>query len=231
MKKIVSILALLMGAFAFFASCSDDPDSHTIGVRSVTSNSNLVSYYADQTHDSVNVVSTDSWVANTNCDWINFKQTARPTINYHINYVYGQALTKSECIVINPNTTGQDRTTAITVEANNRTVALQVKQLGNLNITKPARNMTGGTDLFVTKLQRGAGAVKIAFTVYNDAILTTENSWLHVLDNDFAGTRFGQQFEATINYDANATGAERRGAVKLVSVTGATTEIAVVQAK
>ena len=196
MKKIVSILAVLMGTFAFFASCSDDPDSHTIGVRSVTSNSNLVSYYADQTHDSVNVVSTDSWVANTNCDWINFKQTARPTINYHINYVYGQALTKSECIVINPNTTGQDRTTAIIVEANNRTVALQVKQLG-----------------------------------YNDAILTTENSWLHVLDNDFAGTRFGQQFEATINYDANATGAERRGAVKLVSVTGATTEIAVVQAK
>ena len=73
--------------------------------------------------------------------------------------------------------------------------------------------------------------MKIAFTVYNDAILTTENSWLHVPDNDLAGTRFGQQFEATLNYDANATGAERRGAVKLVSVTGATTEIAVVQAK
>ena len=200
MKKIVSILAVLMGAFAFFASCSDDPDSHTIGVRSVTSNSNLVSYYADQAHDSVNVVSTDSWVANTNCDWIKFKQTASQTINYRINYVYGTALTKSECIVINPNTTGQDRTTAITVEANNRTVSLQVKQLGHLNITKPAKNMTGGTDLFAMKLQRGAGAVKIAFTVYHDATLTTETSWLHVSDNVFNGTRFGQQFEATINY-------------------------------
>lgn len=230
MKKLPLFLALTLCASVFLAGCSkDDPDMHTLNIRAVSSDSNPIGYYADQTSDSVEVVSTDSWNANTNCDWIKFRQTALSTVGYKFAYVYGQALSKKERIVLDANTTGEDRMTTINVEANGKKVGLVVKQLGHLNVTEPAKSQTVNTPLFVMRLNGGAASAKVAFTVYDRTRITTEDTWITVSGDVFEGTCKGVAFETSVSLASNTTGVERTGKVTLVSATGAKTDIEVVQ--
>lgn len=229
-KRLAIALAALPCLLALMAGCSnDDPDVHTLNIRAVSSDSNPIAYYADQTADSIEVVSTDTWQANTNCDWIKFRQSSSATIGYTIKYVYGQALSQKERVVIAANTTGEDRTTTVTVDANNKKVGLVVKQFGHLNVTTPAKSQTVNTSQFIMRLKAAATTAKVAFRIYANAQLTTADSWITVPDDVFEASSKGAEHETTISLAANTTGAERTGKITLKSTTGATTDIKVVQ--
>ncbi len=230
MKKLSLALAVMPCLFALLASCSnDDNEFHTLNIRAVSSDSNPIGYYADQTNDSLEVVSSDSWQANTNCDWIKFNTSSLSTINYNITYVYGQALRRKERITLSANTTGADRETSISVEANKKTVRLIVKQLGYLNVTQPAKSQAVNTSPFLVRLNSSDVSTKIAFTVYAATSITTTNSWITVPNETYVGTKDGVAFEANISLTPNTTGTSRTGKVTLVSTTGASTDIEIIQ--
>ena len=231
MKKLFSVLFAVLAVTMFVASCSkDDPDYHTLRVNSYLAKTYPVQYYADQTHDSLFVVSTDSWESDTKCDWIRFRQTALSSISYKFRYQYGVALSKSELIVINANATGADRSTQITTSANGKQVVLSVVQHPYLNITNPQLNLVDKTKLFSKTLAKATLSTELAFTLYNDARLSTEDSWITLPSQTYyQGDFSGKSYTVTIQLEANTTGAQRNGKVTLTSETGVATVIEIVQ--
>lgn len=230
MRKIFFSLVLALSSVAFMVSCSnDDPDYHTIKLNLESSNDFPVTYWADMSHDSLIINSTDTWEANTNCDWIRFRETASTTKTKRLTYVYGKIYLCKECITINPNTTGADRSTSLQVKANGKQTTLLVVQHPYHNITEPAKNLSGTGDAFSIKLKANETIGNLKFTIYRNASITTEDTWITVPEGVFVGDKKGAEFNDNITVQPNTTGQERRGKITLKSDNGAATDIVVIQ--
>lgn len=230
MKKHFFALAMVLSVVAFMTGCSnDDPDYHTVRVDVESTDAYPVVYWADMSSDSLIINSTDTWEANTNCDWIRFRETASPTKTKRLTYIYGKIYLCKECIVLNPNTTGADRRTSLQVTANNKQISMQIIQHPYHNITVPAKNLTGTGDAFAIKLKANEINGNLKFTIYRNASITTEDTWITVPEGVYVGNKEGAEFKDNITVQPNTTGQERRGKITLKSDNGAATDIVVVQ--
>lgn len=220
-------MALVVG---FTTSCdSDDPDYHTIGIRSLSVKTIPVTYYADQISDTLQITSTDSWQANTNTPWITFSKTKGAQVSEDVKYSFGTEFAFKEGINLQPNLTNNVRYAGITVKANGRSVVLNLAQNYYLNVTDPAMTPTGlitsDTEDFVKTLDASATATTIAFHVYRAATLETTTDWITLSQTEFpAGI-----YTTNISLQPNTTGAKRDGIISLKSSTGVVTKIVIRQ--
>ncbi len=230
MRKSFFHTLLLLGCMFALSSCDDDdPDYHVVGVTSTTVTTSPVMYYADQQSDSLKITTTDSWTADTDCDWITFRQTGSSTHSGTAEYSYGNVYTFTEAITILPNTTGETRYTTVKVSANDRTIGLYLTQADYLNITNPAKSATGllsSDGDFVKSVEGSDTETPIGFYLYATATLQTSTSWITV-----PGDTYGLGSNtATLTLQSNTTGSERTGTVTVVSSSGPTTNITIKQA-
>lgn len=229
MKHLLSILALATGVTFFTTSCdSDDPEYHTLRIGVQATTDYPVVYYADQTADSLVLFSTDSWKADTKCDWIKFKETSTSKASGLLNYKYGVEYRNTRALTISINTTGEDRNTTVLVEANKHTAGMQIYQRGHLNITDPLKSAGLTTEEydFYKKLGAGDPTTTIAFTLYSGtATITTQDSWIGVSNETFEK---GNN-ETTLTLQVNQTGTKRTGKVTIKSTTGVNSDIYIIQ--
>lgn len=229
MKHLLGILALAIGVTFFTASCdSDNPDYHALRIEVQSTTDYPVVYYADQTADSLVLFSTDSWKADTKCDWIKFKETSTSYASGLLNYKYGVEYRNTRALAISVNTTGEDRSTIVSIEANKHSIGMQVYQRGHLNITNPIKSAGLITDEHDFQKRLGAGdpTATIAFTLYQGtATISTQDSWIDVSSETFEK---GDN-ETILTLQVNKTGTKRTGKVTIKSTTGVNSDIYIIQ--
>ncbi len=253
-SRLFSAAALAVCA-AFTASCSDeDTGYHSTYFYPLNGGNKEV--FADQTTDSVTVYSYDTWTASVNSDWLNVTlggKSAPFTVEVPDGYVSRSVLT----LVMQPNTTGKVRSTAISAASSSTkigTVMQGVVQYPFLKITNPSVSRvttTGGTTEYTFAM---TGIAKdgyyhtfdvqgketktqpsVSFTVFADgATLTSAVDWITIVpQTDSEGKTVEGYAKNTVqtvklNVAANETGQARTGSVVLTS-NGVSTSISVSQ--
>ena len=229
MKKIFSLTAAVACA-VLLSGCNDkDSDYHSFGLTSSISNEGIVMVYSDQPGDVLTVQSTDSWKANTGCDWLMFTESGSSTAERHIDYAYGSAETAMLPLTFAANNTGSVRVAAIRFTANGREAGIQYVQLYFMNVTDPAPSYTDASRFagatFTKEVEASATSATIAFTLQSAATLASDQNWLTLSETSFAAG----EHEVTLTLDPNTTGADRFANLTLLSSTGAKTMITVKQ--
>lgn len=94
--------------------------------------------YADQTKDSLSLISFDSYSITVHGDWIHLKDQ---DLSYNVpsgSYVEG-----SIYIDVDPNTTGEQRDAYLTLTAYGNELTAYYRQVPYMNISRPAMNQDG----------------------------------------------------------------------------------------
>lgn len=189
MKKIL-LAALAVISLAALQSCADEGnESHGTAVY----NSNHTQYptemFADQTLDSIIVVSYDSWQASlkdaASQEWLSLSPVK---CDVPPQYIWTQSI----YLTTTPNTTGETRVATVTFEtsyAELGNVMTTVYQYPWHNITAPQGTIVEGEDgkehfLFLAPLAADATYALLGCTVYADATLTSDADWLMVQNED-----------------------------------------------
>lgn len=241
--KIKAILAAGAAAFAL-TSCMDGGNEYHSTYFYPVSNFGIETF-ADQTVDSVRVVSYDTWTLTNHCEWFDVYESGKKapiSVTVPAGYMSSNRLD----LYLKPNTTGQVRSNAIEVVSSFNKIGSVVKTLVQYpfhNVIWPnvKRNSTdeGGVN-YTFALNYPASAVEgdmtkncVQFKVYGrNSKLASDSPWLRPAETeDFYA---GKIYTVPVAADKNTTGAERTGTLTLSSeVDGETvkTSIAVVQAK
>ena len=225
MKKL--FLGLLITALAL-TSCDNGSDYsyEELGIYPVVEGPYVV--YPDQEVDSFTLVSSRSWKATVEGEWIildpaySYRQTASQEIKTLVCPIY-----------FNTNTTGDVRIGYLKVDGNKRRVGRMYMQTYWLNITLPQVTFASGT---TTEDYKGANfqlnATKdevtknIEFNIYAEqATLTTEADWVTLPQNKFESGN--HKLEITL--EPNTTGAERKAVLRLSTSNGISTDIVLTQ--
>lgn len=184
MKKI------LTAAFALFSltglvSCLDGGGNEyhaTMFYHAVTALP-IVEYeaYADQTEDSVKLLSYDSWEARltteTGKNWLEFSPDK-------VNIPAGYFSVANIVLKMSVNTTGIERTTYLqavpaTSEIGPATIA--IRQYGWLNISRPIGTLDQERHaIFATELAATDTKALLAFYVHGETTVTSDASWLTI---------------------------------------------------
>lgn len=217
MKYIKSLFTTTLGALAFaasFVSCSNDNNgSYELHNTYFYPISDGKQVYADQTTDSIKVVSTDNFSFTTPDDATWFTATDKNNVKapFSVTVPAGYIVTTPIYLSIQPNTTGALRRsyfTATSVFGKVGAVSQIISQAPYLNISTPscqvATDNTGTTrytftldgissdGLYHAKDAQGKDITStpfITFTVYSDdATLTSSESWLSVKQETATGT-------------------------------------------
>lgn len=184
MKKILLSALTLCSAIAFVACDKAGNEYHgtTIATRD---GSGLVQMYADQTTDSIFVLSYDSWTASpeylSGGEWCQFS-------DLKCNVPAGYYVTQTVIIETTPNTTGVSRGTAYKIRSEwpeLGEVALYVYQYGWLNITVPlptfsSQDIKEAKPVFAHELSAAATKAPLAFYVFGDATIESDAEWLTI---------------------------------------------------
>lgn len=222
--NLKNILPATLTALLALTACTEATNEyHETYFYPTTSTSRTT--YADQTYDTIRVVSTDSWTLNNQCEWFDVKleqQLNNIAINVPAGYINGSRLD----LTIQPNTTGKTRSAALQVVSSfNKigTIQMPVVQYPYLNISHPtATTAQDGTYQFNIALSASAKKSDdsyssfVTFTVYNaDATLTASDTWLHPEKT----TGFTPSTSQKVNFtaDPNPTGAARTATLTLTS--------------
>jgi hypothetical protein len=218
MKKAFSLIAILT---ALFVSC-DESELEVHQTYFTPAKPNGIQVYADQTKDSIRVISYDSWTASTNFagePWF----TISPT---NCNFKAGSQISDTRIdLTITPNTTGVVRSGSILVNSY-FSIGMNVNQLHWLNITNPVGRMItideNGDELSKEQqycvFERNTIAeqhnFEVAFTTYSElATLESDVDWLTFESEEFtAGSH-----TLIITCKANPTIEKRVGTLKLAS--------------
>jgi hypothetical protein len=231
MKKLLSLAALCI---ATFMSCSDSADFEIHQTYFTPTSPEGIILHADQTVDSIRVISYDPWTAQTNFvgdEWF----TITPTV---CNFNRGEKVNNTRIdITASPNTTNKIRGGLIFVNSI-YTIGMSVHQLSWLNIQFPVgRSVTtdnegnelSDTDrycVFETRVREIKGQFEVIFTTYaNNATLTSDAEWLTPVEENFANAG---HHVVNINCEANPTEVERSATLLLTS-NGITTPITITQ--
>ena len=232
MKRITLFLCAGLCAMLMLTSCSEsDPSYHTLGITSRIIDGPLVGLYADQMSDTLVLRTTDSWIADTQCNWMTFTQTGTKTDESTFDYVYGTEKLFVRPVSIMPNTTDAVRLTAVKLTANGHSVSLQYLQLYHLNIVDPAAVYTDASAYagasFTKRVGAAAQTATVTAVLYADATVTSDQDWVAIEQT----TLSKGDNTVTLAIDQNDTGAERKANVTLLSSTGAKTTVTVIQEK
>ena len=220
MKTLKSILCAAIAAITL-ASCGESTsEQHTTAFLPV--NGRGIETYADQTTDSIRVISTDTWTLTNNTDWMDVKVTAlNQTNNMNVAIQPGYFVSTRLDFEIQPNTTGRTRSALLQVNssfAKIGTVTNQLVQYPFLNISTPAprtsdNGVTFNLDFIATTNE---ASTNIVFTVHSaDATLTSSADWLTVSQANGFTPHATQR--VTVTAARNATGAARTATLTLTS--------------
>lgn len=111
--KIKSLLALAAAAFAFTA-CVDDGGNEYHSTSFYPMTTSGIQCFADQTVDSVRVISYDSWSLTNTCSWMSISENGRPA-PFTVTIPAGYSSSNRLDIQLQPNTTGRQRRDLISV--------------------------------------------------------------------------------------------------------------------
>lgn len=209
MKKIAFAAIALLSITALQSCLNGDNENHGTAIYHRNGN-DYTEMYADQTVDSLHIVSYDSWTATveggSDGPWFTISDTK---CNVPVNYI----VTQSVIITTTPNTTGKARTGVIKVNSTYNEYGPMtggVVQYGWHNITAPIPTLEKieGKDenriVFKSDVNATDNYALLACTVYADATLKSDADWLSV-PNDvqtLAPGNYGVKFGVLPNNSA-----------------------------
>lgn len=230
MKKLHFLfMALILSALC---SCDNDKTTHFDKLGIYPLSSGAVITYADQTSDSIIVVSSKKWTLTANSDWMGIGSSSQKTLS-------DVATNKMPLeIKIQKNTTGTVRSTSLTLSNGDYKVGRLYYQTYWLNVTYPQVAFSIASLPVEHNFDRYNGAhfdlnVKkndtkdhISFNIFAaQAKLTTDATW--VSPKEVNVERGSHQVDLT--FSPNTTDADRKAVYKLTTSNGITTEITVTQ--
>lgn len=219
MKKLLMAAVALCSLAATYSCMGGDNENHGTMIYN-RDNKAMTELFADQTLDSLHIVSYDSWRASTKMldggDWF----TITPdTCVVPVNYI----VQRSVYLKTTPNTTGKMRSGVIMVKTTYPEygdLSTYVYQYGwlNINVPVPSFEKKEGDEVhavFNAELRATDNLALFACTVYAQATLTSDASWLTIPNEDqhLAPGNYGMKFVVT----PNNTGEPREAHVTLTS--------------
>lgn len=217
MKK--NLFALLAAAGGLFTACGEaDYEAHQ--TYFYPQHPGGMQLYADQTADTLHIVSLDSWTAAPSADWLSVSPTSE-------KIPAGYILDRRIDISATPNATGKNRAAHISVNAYGNTFTMPVLQASWLDITSPQPQIDMNTAFetrrpsFVMNLKAAAADTTIVFHVYQDgATLQSADTWLVPEATSFAAGRHSVK----VSFQGNPSNQPRETRLTLTSA-GVSTEI------
>lgn len=220
-KTILAALALTLATASFQSCISGDNENHGTSIYNSQGQMAPIELYADQTLDSLFVLSYDSWTARTDGDWF---EISDKTCKVPAGYI----VTQTVLVKTTPNTTGKVRYGALGINSEYPEfgeIRANITQLAWLNITAPVpqyeqvEDEATGEKYVAAKFEAPINAADnyalLGCTVYADATLTSDADWLNVNNEDqtLKPGNYGIKFVVSPNNDA----AERVAHVTLTS--------------
>lgn len=183
MKKIFFTALAVVAGVLTLNSCLGENTNEIHETYFYPNDTKIKEMYADQTSDSIYVLSTDSWtgqVTGANSSWMTFTPTQAEVKQ---GYMLAQRLD----MTFTPNTTGKVRVAGITLSVGTSSYGSLYKQVCQthwLNIVRPFPYTSENTSLqdtqvtFQQTLKGKETEAPLTFTVYSDATLTTDVDWI-----------------------------------------------------
>ena len=149
--------------------CNGDPDTHEL-----SPSVQPVILYADDTLDSLSFYTFDSWTVTPQADWITIAGDAHMDIKYNNTKRY---LCKVFVKTL-PNTTGRTRSGSVLVQSYDYSYSTPVVQLGQLNVSHPARTVdTWLDDLHIVPLDARYVLTDSAHWTRDSICFTVQDRW------------------------------------------------------
>lgn len=231
MKKLLFLLPLFLIGLGFTACNFDGSDEyHQITFHPLTPGGRVL--YADQSYDTVRVVSTDSWTLEARAKgtaWFTLSPTSAKVPAKHIS---------SQRVEINttPNTTGKARSGLLALTptgVNLGSLGLTIVQYPWLDILRPAPFLTneGTLPVFAAQLQAAATEATVVFRLHTldltTASFTSDAEWCAIPTMP-EGLKRGVN-EVKLNLTPNKSKEQRTARLTLTS-SGVSTVITLTQA-
>lgn len=228
---ILKCLSLAM-VVTMATGCDSDNnnDFEQLGIYPLTGGATVL--YADQTEDSITVVSSRSWMLTADSAWMGLRgEVSNKTIQ-------GQSTSGYQTSVnVERNNTGRVRTAAIRLTDNHKTVGRIYLQTYWLDIEYPEASFPAGTPeisdpssfagvTFALDIPRDSTTEYIDFTIHaSQARLTTDASWIS--PREVTTQRGAHSIQLTCT--PNTTGSDRTAVYTLTTSNGISTPITVKQ--
>lgn len=221
MKKLIIAAVALLSAVSLQSCIDGDNESHGTAIYNNLGTNAPTELYADQTLDSMFVMSYDSWEASVKAteggEWL----TITPT---NCKVPVGYVVTQSVYLKMTPNTTGKIREAAVGINSSYPeygTLMTYIYQYPWLNITAPVPTYSkkkGSNEVvatFATKLAAKDTYAVLGCATYAEATLKSDANWLIVNNEDQVLKPGSHGIKFVV--DPNNTGAEREAHVTLTS--------------
>lgn len=183
--KNIAFAAFALLSTAAFVACGDTAgENHGTTIYNRGNNS-ITEMYADQTVDSLHVISYDSWTSSIESilggDWCTTSVSKCEVPAYYV-------VTQSVIINTTPNTTGLSRVAMFNVRSSwvdASIINTPIYQYGWLNISTPmvsftSKDIKDAKAEFKHDLKADATAAPLAFYVFGEASLTSDAEWLTI---------------------------------------------------
>ena len=231
MKQKSFLYALAAVAFTMaFTSCADDPERHELQILYPTD----AYHYADETSDSLQFLTYDSWLASTDeTEWMSIVSNGSGNVDYD----YYTRLLVTVGVTMQPNLSNTTRRGYVRVKSYKYERYASFIQYGFLNVTRP--EWTPKT--FMSEYSSVPRTVEFCLTdsaawLVDSLSFTTQKAWTLTLKNqaDSEWITAEQTSGAaghnsvTLNMTENTTAEERKATFVLTS-SGVSTEITVCQ--
>lgn len=190
MKKIILSVLVLATGLSLQSCFGGDNENHGTSIYNSQGNMASTELYADQTLDSLFVVSYDSWTARTEGNWFEISDKV-------CKVPAGYIITQTVLVKTTPNTTGKLRSGAIFVNSDYPEygeLRTNLYQTAWLNISVPVpqyeqvEDKATGEKYVAAKFEAPINAADnyalLGCTVYADATLTSDANWLSVNNED-----------------------------------------------
>lgn len=237
MKKIKILLAAVAAVFSLAACDMGGNEYHSTYFYPPT---NGIVTYADQTYDTIRVVSSDSWTLASTADWCHIAYNGKFT-PLSVTVQEGTLLAAKLEFNLRPNDTGVMRSLPIDVVSSYGkigTVSQTLIQAPFINVTTPQPVKESGSDgktrytftlnVPANGLMTASKQPTIEFTPYSaGATLSVDADWVKL--DKATGFLAAKPQVVTLTVQANTASTERTATIKLTS-NGITTPITVKQA-
>lgn len=232
MKQFILKCLSLALVVTMAAGCDSDNnnDFEQLGLYPLTGGATVL--YADQTEDSITVVSSRAWILTADSAWMGLRgEVSNKTIQGQPTAGY-QTSVNLEC-----NNTGNVRVAAIRLTDNHRTVGRIYLQTYWLDIEYPEASFPSGTPeisnpasfnnvTFALEIPRDSTGEYIDFTIHaSQARLSTDASWISPRE---VTTQRGSH-SVKLECAPNTTGSDRSAVYTLTTSNGISTPITVIQ--
>lgn len=221
MKKLIIAAVALLSAVGLQSCIDGDNENHGTAIYNNLGSNAPTELFADQTLDSIFVMSYDTWDAAVKStvggDWLTLSPTTCKVPD-------GYIVTQSVYLKMTPNNTGKIREASIGINSSYPEYGMlmtYIYQYPWLNITAPVPTFSKkeGTDevkaTFAAKLAATDTYAVLGCAVYGEATLKSDADWLLVNNEDQVLKPGSHGIKFVVN--PNNTGADRDAHVTLTS--------------